>query len=52
MGRVQKKLLRALHSTIDDAMDAAGLPLLDDNPQRLDQTKSINRGKPHPDKNN
>ncbi|MCD8004398.1 MAG: septum site-determining protein MinD [Oscillospiraceae bacterium] len=28
MNRVQPKLLRRLHTTIDDAMDAAGLPLL------------------------
>lgn len=28
VGRVEKKLLRSLHTTIDDAMDAAGLPLL------------------------
>ena len=28
MNRIQPKLLRQLHTTIDDAMDAAGLPLL------------------------
>lgn len=28
MNRIQPKLLRRLHTTIDDAMDAAGLPLL------------------------
>ena len=29
VNRVQPRLLRRLHTTIDDAMDAAGLPLLD-----------------------
>ena len=28
VGRVSKKVLRQLHTTIDDAIDAAGLPLL------------------------
>lgn len=46
VGRVQKKLLRALHSTIDDAMDAAGLPLLGVVPEDSDVPYSLNRGIP------
>ena len=43
---VQKKLLRALHSTIDDAMDAAGLPLLGVVPEDSDVPYALNRGIP------
>ena len=46
VGRVQKKLLRALHSTIDDAMDAAGLPLLGVVPEDGDVPYALNRGIP------
>lgn len=46
VGRVQKKLLRALHSTIDDAMDAAGLPLLGVVPEDGDVPYALNRGVP------
>ena len=46
VGRVQKKLLRALHSTIDDAMDAAGLPLLGVVPEDSDVPYALNRGIP------
>jgi len=45
-GTVQKKLLRALHSTIDDAMDAAGLPLLGVVPEDSDVPYALNRGIP------
>ena len=51
VGRVQKKLLRALHSTIDDAMDAAGLPLLGVVPEDSDVPYSLNRGIPLRDMN-
>lgn len=46
VGRVQKKLLRALHSTIDDAMDAAGLPLLGVVPEDGDVPYALTRGIP------
>lgn len=46
VGRVQKKLLRALHSTIDDAMDAAGLPLLGVVPEDSDVPYALNQGIP------
>ena len=46
VGLVQKKLLRALHSTIDDAMDAAGLPLLGVVPEDGDVPYALNRGIP------
>lgn len=51
VGRVQKKLLRALHSTIDDAMDAAGLPLLGVVPEDEDVPYALNRGIPLRDMN-
>ena len=51
VGRVQKKLLRALHSTIDDAMDAAGLPLLGVIPEDEDVPYALNRGIPLRDMN-
>ena len=46
MNRVQPKLLRRLHTTIDDAMDAAGLPLLGVVPEDPDVMLSANRGEP------
>lgn len=51
VGRVQKKLLRALHSTIDDAMDTAGLPLLGVVPEDSDVSYALNRGTPLRDMN-
>ena len=50
VGRVQKKLLH-VHSTIDDAMDAAGLPLLGVVPEDSDVPYSLNRGIPLRDMN-
>ena len=44
--RVQKKMLKALHSTIDDAMDTAGLPLLGVIPEDSDIPLALNRGIP------
>ena len=46
MNRVQPKLLRRLHTTIDDAMDAAGLPLLGVVPEDEQVMLSANCGKP------
>lgn len=46
MNRVQKKMLKALHSTIDDAMDTAGLPLLGVIPEDSDIPLALNRGIP------
>ena len=46
VGRVQKKLLRQLHTTIDDAIDTAGLPLLGVVPEDLDVPRCLNRGLP------
>ena len=44
VGRVEKKLLRSLHTTIDDAIDAAGLPLLGVIPEDPDVPYCLNRG--------
>ena len=44
--RVQPKLLRKLHATIDDAMDAAGLPLLGVVPEDSQVTLAANQGVP------
>ena len=44
-------MLKALHSTIDDAMDAAGLPLLGVVPEDSDVPYSLNRGIPLRDMN-
>lgn len=44
VGRVDKKVLRALHTTIDDAIDAAGLPLLGVVPEDKDVPYCLNRG--------
>lgn len=46
MNRVQPKLLRKLHTTIDDAMDAAGLPLLGVIPE--DQAVALASGSGQP----
>ncbi len=46
VNRVQPKLLKKLHATIDDAMDAAGLPLLGVVPEDSQVTISANRGIP------
>ena len=46
VNRVQPKLLRRLHATIDDAMDAAGLPLLGVVPEDSRVMLAANRGKP------
>ena len=44
VGRVQKKMLRALHTTIDDAIDTAGLPLIGVIPEDSDVPAALNRG--------
>ena len=46
VGRVEKKLLRSLHTTIDDAMDAAGLPLLGIVPEDPQVMLCANQGQP------
>lgn len=46
VNRVRKKMLKALHSTIDDAMDMAGLPLLGVIPEDSDVPLALNRGIP------
>ncbi len=46
MNRIQPKLLRKLHTTIDDAMDSAGLPLLGVVPEDPKVTLSANSGRP------
>ena len=46
VGRVHKRLLRQLHTTIDDAIDTAGLPLLGVVPEDLDVPRCLNRGVP------
>lgn len=46
VNRVQPKLLRTLHTTIDDAMDAAGAPLLGVVPEDSQVMISANSGKP------
>ena len=46
VNRVQKKMLKALHTTIDDAMDTAGLPLLGVIPEDSDIPLALNRGIP------
>ena len=44
VGRVQKKMLKALHTTIDDAIDTAGLPLIGVIPEDSDVPAALNRG--------
>ena len=46
VNRVQPKILRRLHTTIDDAMDTAGLPLLGIVPEDPQVILSGNRGEP------
>jgi septum site-determining protein MinD len=46
VNRVQPRLLRKLHTTIDDAMDAAGLPLLGVVPEDNKVMLSANQGRP------
>lgn len=46
VNRVQPKLLRRLNATIDDAMDAAGLPLLGVVPEDSNVMLAANRGEP------
>lgn len=46
MNRIQPKLLRRLHTTIDDAMDTAGLPLIGVVPEDSAVMLSANRGRP------
>ncbi|NLF34830.1 MAG: septum site-determining protein MinD [Clostridiales bacterium] len=46
MNRVQPKMLRRLRTTIDDAMDTAGLPLLGVVPEDPQVLLAANRGKP------
>ena len=46
VNRVQPKLLRRLHTTIDDAMDTAGLPLLGLVPEDPQVMLSANQGTP------
>ncbi len=46
VNRVQPKLLKKLHATIDDAMDAAGLPLLGVVPEDSQVTLAANQGVP------
>ena len=46
MNRIQPKLLRRLRTTIDDAMNAAGLPLIGVVPEDDALSVSLNRGVP------
>ena len=46
VNRVQPKLMRQLHTTIDDAMDTAGLPLLGVVPEDPQVMLAANRGQP------
>jgi septum site-determining protein MinD len=46
MNRVQPKVMRRLHTTIDDAMDAAGLPLLGVVPEDPQVSLALGAGKP------
>jgi septum site-determining protein MinD len=46
VNRVQRKMLRTLHTTIDDAIDAAGLPLLGVVPEDPDVSAYTSRGLP------
>jgi len=44
VNRVRKKLLQSLHTTIDDAMDTAGLPLLGVIPEDENIPAFLSRG--------
>ncbi len=46
VNRVRKKLLRNMHATIDDAIDAAGLPLIGVVPEDDGLPLALNRGVP------
>ena len=46
VNRAQPRLMRRLHTTIDDAMDAAGLPLLGVVPEDSRVMLAANQGKP------
>lgn len=46
MNRIQPKLLKRLHTTIDDAMDTAGLPLLGVVPEDAQVTLALGCGRP------
>ena len=46
MNRIQPKLMRRLHTTIDDAMDAAGLPLMGVIPEDPAVMLAANLGQP------
>ena len=48
VNRVRKKMLRQLHATIDDAIDAAGLPLLGVIPEDEAVPTLLGRGLDHP----
>ncbi len=46
MNRIQPKVMKRLHTTIDDAMDAAGLPLLGVVPEDPQVTLALGAGQP------
>ena len=46
VNRVQKKVLKELHATIDDMIDTAGAPLLGVVPEDKDVSYALNRGIP------
>lgn len=46
MNRIQPKLMKQLHTTIDDAMDTAGLPLLGVVPEDPQVSLALGEGKP------
>lgn len=46
MNRIQPKVLKRLHTTIDDAMDTAGLPLLGVVPEDPQVTLALGSGQP------
>lgn len=46
MNRIQPKLMKRLHTTIDDAMDTAGLPLLGVVPEDPQVSLALGAGKP------
>jgi len=46
MNRIQPQLLRKMRTTIDDAMNAAGLPLIGVVPEDVEVMLCTNRGEP------
>ena len=46
MNRIQPKVMKRLHTTIDDAMDTAGLPLLGVVPEDPQVTLALGEGQP------